>query len=162
MILIPIYAPFILIQLSIINIGNLNTLMPVYRTRHLWRDLEERLRWKTFIRNRLFLMRYVMRVIWITDGEAWAVRNTFIACGKDWLWGLTWLMENVIWMILKIILVTFWLWEELFKGNPGSALALQDRFWMHSLILYIYVIAVGTLILRLPEKIIIWFIWARK
>lgn len=25
---------------------------------------------KTFIRNRLFLMRYVMRVIWITDGEA--------------------------------------------------------------------------------------------
>ena len=35
MILIPIYAPFILIQLSIINIGNLNTLMPVYRTRHL-------------------------------------------------------------------------------------------------------------------------------
>lgn len=49
----------------------------------------------------------------------------------------------------------FWLWEELFKGNPGSALALQDRFWMHSLILYIYVIAVGTLILRLPEKIII-------
>ncbi len=23
---------------------NLNTLMPVYRTRHLWRDLEERLR----------------------------------------------------------------------------------------------------------------------
>ena len=32
---LPIYAPFILIQLSLINIGNLNTLMPVYRTRHL-------------------------------------------------------------------------------------------------------------------------------
>ena len=44
--------------------------------------------------------------------------------------------------------------EELFKGNPGSALALQDRFWMHSLILYIYVIAVGTLILRLRRKLL--------
>ena len=42
------------------------------------------------------------------------------------------------------------------RGNPGSAIWLTSTgFWMHSLILYIYVIAVGTLILRLPEKIII-------